>query len=115
VDQNDIRPQTGAANANFFTPPLSPIPAGANALQRNVLTNSWIATNNAFEFQIEGVLSGACAHPGDFDNDGVCTAADVGPFIAALLSGELSSCADLNADCQADGDDISGFVACLVA
>ncbi len=53
--------------------------------------------------------------PGDTNNDGACSAADIDRFIACLLTGHFCGCADTNGDNLRDGRDIGAFVACISA
>ncbi len=53
--------------------------------------------------------------PGDTNNDGACSPADIDRFIACLLTGHTCGCADVNGDGSRDGRDISALVACISA
>ncbi|MFO0972544.1 MAG: putative Ig domain-containing protein [Phycisphaerae bacterium] len=48
--------------------------------------------------------------PGDFNGDGLLTAADIGPFVSSLVGLTSSCAADVNFDGSANGDDVQVFV-----
>jgi len=115
VDQNDIRPQTGNADANYFSTLVSPPPSGANGFHYSVLGDQYFSLQgNAPPFSISGTVLPACGHVGDFDGDDACTGVDIEGFVGVLIGGGYAPCADFNGDCTVDGADVAAFVACLL-
>ncbi len=51
---------------------------------------------------------------GDLTGDGATDAADIAPFVAALLNPTIDCIADTDGDGGVDGRDVAGFVACIV-
>src|SRR6185503_7724218 len=115
VDQNDIRPDNGANNANYFSQIATPMPPDGNGLQMNVFTNQTFSLlNNAPAFAIDGFSFPGCTPAGDFTGDGQCNPDDAPEFIERLLEGNYNGCVDVNADCEMNGLDVQAFVnACL--
>ncbi len=122
VDNDDIRPSTGSANANFFSSIVAAPPPDADGYHYNVLTEQYFTLNHPDTGQgnqppmiVEGdLLPSSCATAGDFDGDGTCDVEDTASFVEALLSGGFDGCADRNGDCLANGLDVAAFVACVV-
>lgn len=119
VDNNDVRPSNGTLTGNYFSTLTPSPPPEANGYHYDVLTSTYFILDdpqtgqgNAPPFRLEGI---ACAHPGDFDDDGMCTLADVPGFVAALLSGSAAPCADANGDCKVNAEDIGAFVQCILS
>lgn len=115
LDNNDIRPDTGATSGNYFFQIATPVPPGANGLHLNVLTGQFFSlAGNSPAFALEG-NSHACPVPGDFTGDGQCNPDDSPEFIERLLEGTYHGCVDVNQDCDANGLDVQAFVnACLL-
>lgn len=118
VDNNDIRPSNGSLTGNYFSTLTPNPPPEANGYHYAVFTDTYFILDdpdtgqgNAPPFFLEG---DACAAPGDFDDDGFCTIADVPAFVNALLSGAFEPCVDVNGDCEMNGGDIQAFVQCLL-
>ncbi len=117
LDNNDIRPQTGTATANYFTTIVPLPPPEANGYHYDVLGNVYFilddpntGAGNQAPFRLEGDPLPTCAVAGDFDNDGICTPDDAPDFVNALLAGTFDGCADLNSDCEVNGLDVQAFV-----
>ncbi len=116
VDNSDIRPSTGESNANFFSTLVQPPPPTPTGWHYSVLQNQYFSLQeNGPPFTIEGSVFPACSHLGDFDSDSDCTGADIQPFVAALISGSLNTCADFDGNCVLNILDVSAFVACLLS
>lgn len=114
LDNNDIRPDTGATSGNYFFQIATPVPPGANGLHLNLLTGQFFSlAGNSPAFALDGIAY-PCATPGDFTGDGQCNPDDAAEFIERLLEGVYHGCVDVNADCEMDGLDVQAFVnACL--
>jgi len=115
LDNNDIRPDNGANNANYFFQIATPVPPGANGLHLNVLTGQFFSlAGNSPAFALDGTSFAGCVVAGDFTGDGECDVADVPEFIDRMMDGNYHGCADVNADCEMNGLDVQAFVdACL--
>jgi hypothetical protein len=117
VDQNDIRPDTGTPNGNYFSSLVASPPPEANGYHYSVLADQYFTLDNpdtgqgnAPPFVVEGTLLPTCSPIGDFNNDGDVTLDDTPMFVGTLLAGDFNGCADANSDCQIDGRDVSAFV-----
>lgn len=114
LDNNDIRPDDGSINGNYFFEIATPVPPGANGLHLNVLTGQFFPlAGNSPAFALDG-NSYICTTAGDFTGDGQVNPDDVPDFIERILEGTYNRCVDVNADCEMNGHDIQAFVnACL--
>jgi len=115
LDNNDIRPDTGAVTGNYVFQIATPVPPGANGLHLDVLTGQFFSlAGNSPAFALEGASYPGCSPPGDFTGDGECNADDMPEFFERLMEGNYHGCTDVNADCEMNGLDIQAFVdACL--